>query len=312
MIDKRARAALESVGIPPADDYGIPSSSLTFPDGANYRIEISGIERLSTLEALIDEMEKQDTVVHRLICTVMGSTLLTKEELRAFAVLASQKKLEVIITPGPRPQWDVGRQVATPEGAVSGLRIRGCDNLRYLISDMLRCVDLGFRGFLVWDEGVLSIVSELRDKGIFPKDTVFKVSIFAGHANPAGGRLLEQLGADTFNPVVDLTLPMLAAMRAVVRIPLDLHVYLFESFGGQNRMWETPELARIASPCYFKIEPGVSVGALYKPWVGPDSLAFLAREKVKQGKIIQEIVRDVHPELKCSELGAPGLAIPVV
>jgi hypothetical protein len=312
MIDKRAREALEAVGIPPADLNDVPSSPITFPDGASYRIEISGIERLSTLEALIDEMDKQNTVVHRLICTVMGATLLTREELHAFAKLASQKKLEVIMTPGPRPQWDVGRQVATPEGAVSGLRIRGCDNLRYLISDMLRCVDLGFRGFLVWDEGVLSMVSEMRDKGIFPKDTVFKVSIFAGHANPAGARLLEKLGADTFNPVVDLTLPMLAAIRKVVKLPLDLHVYLFESFGGQNRMWETPELARVASPCYLKIEPGVSVGALYKPWVGPDSLAFLAREKVKQGKIIQEIVKDTRPELKCSELGAQGLAIPVV
>lgn len=76
-------------------------------------------------------------------------------------------------------------------------------------------------------------------------------------------------------------------------------------------MWETPELARVASPCYFKIEPGQSVGALYKPWVGPDALAFLAREKVKQGKIIQEIVRDTYPEMRCSEPGAPGLAVPV-
>lgn len=311
MIDKRAREALEMVGIPPADLGDTPSSPAVFPDGANYRIEISGIERLSTLEATIDEMEKQNTPVHRLISTVMGSTLLTSDELKAFAKLASQKKVEVIITPGPRPQWDIGKQIATPEGAVSGLRIRGCDNLRYLISDMLRCVDLGFRGFLVWDEGVLAVVSELRDKGVFPKDTVFKVSIFAGHANPAGARLLESLGANTFNPVADLTLPMLAAVRKVVKIPLDLHVYLFESFGGQNRMWETPELARVASPCYFKIEPGVSVGALYKPWVGPDSLAFLAREKVKQAKIIREIVSEVHPELKCSVVGAEGLAIPV-
>ena len=311
MIDQRAREALEAVGIPPADLTDVPTSPLRFPDGASYRIEISGIERLSTLEALIDEMERQRTVVHRLICTVMGATLLTNGELKAFARLASQKRLEVIMTPGPRPQWDLGRQVATPEGAVSGLRIRGCDNLRYLLSDMLRCVDLGFRGFLVWDEGVLSVVSELRDKGVFPKDTVFKVSIFAGHANPAGARLLERLGADTFNPVVDLTLPMLAAIRKVVKIPLDLHVYLFDSFGGQNRMWETPELARVAAPCYFKIEPGPSVGTLYKPWVGPDALAYLAREKVKQGKIIQEMVADAHPELKCSELGVAGLAIPV-
>ena len=154
------------------------------------------------------------------------------------------------------------------------------------------------------------MVSELRDKGVLLKDTVFKVSIFAGHANPAGARLLERLGANTFNPVVDLTLPMLAAIRKVVKIPLDLHVYLFDSFGGQNRMWETPELARVAAPCYFKIEPGPSVGTLYKPWVGPDALAYLAREKVKQGKIIQEIVADAHPELKCSELGVRGAGHP--
>ncbi|MCL6451817.1 MAG: hypothetical protein K6T75_11040 [Acetobacteraceae bacterium] len=306
----RVRRAMEGAGIPSGDSYDLPTSGATFPDGAHYRIEISGIERLTTLEAALDEMHKQGTPVHRLISTVLGATLLTTEELRAFARTAAQARVEIIITPGPRPQWDLGKQIATPEGAVSGLRIRGCDNLRYLLCDIYRCLDLGFRGFLVWDEGVLSLLSELRDKGEIPKETVFKVSIFAGHANPAGARVLERLGANTFNPVVDLTLPMLAAVRKVVRLPMDLHVYLFESFGGQNRMWETPELARVASPCYFKIEPGASVGALYKPWVDQGALAAMAREKVRQAKIINEIVSQVHPELHCSALGPADLAIP--
>lgn len=307
----KVMGGLRRVGIPDGDLYGLPSSPLRFPDGAHYRIEISGIERLSTLEALVDEMAKEKVVVHRIICTVMGATLLTTAELRAFARMAREAKLEVIMTPGPRPQWDAGsKQVATPEGAVSGLRIRGCDNLRHFLADIYRCIDAGFRGFLVWDEGVLDVVNQLRELGEIPKDVVFKVSIFAGHANPAGARVLEKLGANTFNPVADLSLPMLAAVRSVVRLPMDLHVYLFDSFGGQNRMWETPDLARVAAPCYFKIEPGPSVGALYKPWVGPEALSFLAREKVKQGKIIQEIVAQTYPDLVCSEQGPPDLALP--
>ena len=33
------------------------------------------------------------------------------------------------MTPGPRPTWYTGRQIATPEGAISGLRMRGMDTV---------------------------------------------------------------------------------------------------------------------------------------------------------------------------------------
>lgn len=301
---------LKQVGLPSRDAYDLPSSPLRFPDGTHYRLEVSGIERLSTLEALVDEMQKTGTPVHRLICTVMGATLLTMGELREFARVAAQAHLEVIMTPGPRPQWEAGKQIATPEGAVSGLRFRGVDGLRQLLADVDRCLEAGFRGFLVWDEGALDLLADLRAKGIIPPETVFKVSIFAGHANPCGARLLERLGANTFNPVADLSVPALAAIRQVTRLPMDLHVYLFESFGGHNRFWETAELARVAAPCYFKIEPGVSTAGLYRPWVSPDSLAFLAREKVRYGEIIRELVNRCQPDLTCSAQGPSDLAIP--
>jgi len=102
----------------------------------------------------------------------------------------------------------------------------------------------------------------------------------------------------------------LAAIRKAIEIPIDVHVYLFDSFGGFNRFWETPEIARVASPCYYKIEPGPSVSALYKPWISPEHLAFLAREKVKQAEIIISIMEKNYPEAKLSEVGAKDLAIP--
>jgi len=311
-IDKILEA-MEDVGIPSEDPKDLPKSEKTFPDGANYRMEISGIERPSTLRALIEEREKRDIPIHRLICTVMGSTYLTDDELEEFAQLAYENEMEVIITPGPRSGWNTGRQIATPEGALSGLRVRGSDNLVRAFKDIKRCIDFGFRGFLVTDEGMLWLANELKKKGLIPEDITFKVSIYAGHANAAGGKLLEDLGAGTFNPLGDISIPMFASIRKAIDIPIDIHIELAESMGGFNRFYEGPEMARVASPCYFKIEPGeglAATGGMYKPWTDPEFLQFLAKEKVKHAEIIHDIIQDGYPDLKLSEHGAKDLCIP--
>ena len=128
MIEDASRA-LERIGLPGRDLYELPTSLKRFPDGCHWRVEISGVERPSTLRAIIDESERIGVPVHRLISTVMGSTLLPESELREFAQLAADAKMEVILTPGPRAVWDIGRQVATPEGSLSGIRFRGSDQL---------------------------------------------------------------------------------------------------------------------------------------------------------------------------------------
>lgn len=311
MIDmKKVEKALEKIGLPGKDAYDLPTSKKRFPDGTWYRMEISGIERPSTLEALIDEMNKRKIPVHRLISTVMGATLLDDNELKQLAKLAHDAKVEIIITPGPRSLWDTGRQIATPEGALSGLRFRGSDQIKYVISDIKRCIDFGFKGFLVIDEGLLWALNELKKIGEIPKDVTFKVSIFAGHASAAGGKVLQNLGAGTFNPLADLSLPQLASIRQAIDIPMDLHVYLFDSFGGFNRFYEAPEMARVCAPCYFKIEPGASVGSLYKPWTSPDALASLVREKVKYAQLLHEHIQANFPEATLSKIGAGDLRIP--
>ena len=312
-MDKVCRM-IEKTGVPGRDIYDLPTSTKRFPDGHWYRMEISGIERPNVLEAMIDEMNKRKVPIHRAISVVMGATLLDQAELRDLAQMAAEAKLEVILTPGPRSAWDTGRHLATPEGGLSGLGYRGSDQLRYVVTDIMRNIELGFRGFLVIDEGLLWLLQQMKSDGDIPADVIFKVSVYAGHASGAGGKLLASLGAGTFNPIGDLSLPQLASIRQAVDIPLDLHIYLTESFGGFNRFYDAPEMVRLCAPCYFKIEPGPACaagpGALYKPWVDPQMLATWAREKVKYAQIIHELIQENFPQGTMSDLGAADLAIP--
>ncbi len=302
--------ALGGLGLPTHDPHDLPSSSLRFPDGGHYRIEIAGVEGVTALQALIDESGRRGTTVHRVIATVGGATLLTLSELRDFAALAREAKLQVVMAPGPIRGWDTGRQLVTSEGLVSGYRLRGADGLATWFRDVERCLEAGIRGFLVVDEGVMWALGEMKKAGVLAPDVVLKCSVFAGHGNPAGAKVIESLGASSFNPLADLSLAMLAGIRKVLTIPMDVYVYLVDAMGGFNRFWEAAEIARVAAPVYFKIEPGPSEAALYKPWVTPEFQAFWVREKVKHAAIVNELVQRVNPEIKASGCGPADLTLP--
>ena len=302
--------ALDQLGLPAGEKFDLPTSGRTFPDGGHYRVEIAGVERLSALETMLAEAEKLAVPVHRIIATVGGATFLTRQELTDFAQLAREKQIEVIMTLGPRRAWDTGRQIATSEGIVSGMRLRGAEMVKHWLKDCERCLDAGFRGFLVPDEGLLWLVSQLREKSVLPAETIFKLSVFAGHANPAGAKLAEQLGADSFNPLADLTLPMLSSIRSAIDIPMDIYLCLVTAMGGFVRFYESAEIARLCSPCYFKIEPGPSEDQIYAPWNSPEYHDTQIRERVRNAAVMLELVEKENPELKCSPTGSEDLRIP--
>src|SRR3954453_24229853 len=85
---------LASQGLLPSDDYSLAPSTKAFDDGGKYRLEISGVERLSTLEALLDESDKQGVFIHRIIAFGGGTTLLSTGELGDVAVLAAENGIE--------------------------------------------------------------------------------------------------------------------------------------------------------------------------------------------------------------------------
>ena len=305
------REFMEKIGIPGRDLGDLPSSTKIFPDGAQWRIEISGVEHPSTMEAMIDEARKRNVIIHRAITTVSGSTLSDFSELKAMAQMGKDEKIEVIATMGPRKGWDVGaRAPGFFEGAQAGYRLRGSDNISYWLADMMRNIEAGLRGFLVLDEGILSIVTRMREEGFIPKDVVFKWSAFGGYCSAAGAKVIEKIGANSLNPTSDVSLPILAGMRKAIDMPLDIYMFITDAEGGMCRIYEAPEVARVASPCYFKIEPGTSQADIYKPWVKESWHAEFMREKVKEAAIFQEIMEKHAPQLKLSGKGPADLILP--
>ena len=130
-------------------------------------------------------------------------------------------------------------------------------------------------------------------------------------ANPASIRLMEKLGANTFNIPTDLTLSQIATVRQAVNIPLDIYVEAPDDLGGFVRLYEIPEIIRVAAPVYIKFglrnAPNIYPAGTH---VEPVALA-LTRERVRRARIGLDLLHRYYPEAITSQLGAPGLAVPV-
>jgi hypothetical protein len=306
----KIRDFMEKQGIPGRDGYDLAASGKTFADGANFRIEIAGVERASTMASMIKEAERRNIVIHRAIAAVGGSTYCDAAELRDMAQMAKDAHIEVIMTVGHRKGWDTGaKEMATSEGQMQGFRLRGSDNISFHIADIMRNIDAGFRGFLVYDEGVLFILNRMREQGLIPKETIFKFSVFGGYCSAAGAKVIESMGANSLNPISDVSRPILSSIRKAVDIPLDIYTIIVNSFGGNFRGYECPEIAKVASPCYFKFEPGTAEGDIYMPWVTEEWHAGFIKEKVKIASIVMELMERHAPEMKTSPKGAKDLVL---
>jgi hypothetical protein len=217
---------------------------------------------------------------------------------------AKSYKAELILSPGPRAIYDIGASVQTPEGARISYRLRGSDQLVRALLDVFRVIELGCRGIMCYDEGLLWVLSNMRKDGMIPKETKFKVSAHCGYANPASIKLLADMGADSVNPVRDLPLPIIAAIRRAVKCDLDIHVDNPRASGGFIRTYEAPDFVRVAAPVYLK--SGASVFERHA-W---STTAAEAKLCAKQASLAHSMVVKYYPEAVQSKPGAKGLAIP--
>jgi len=174
---------------------------------------------------------------------------------------------------------------------------------------MFRMYEIGFRGFMLVDRGVLALVKTMQEQGNFPKDIAIKLSVWAGVSSAAGAKLAQDLGASSFNPVSDLTLPQMAGIRKVVDIPIDFYIWTFDSYGGANRLYDAPEVAKIYGPCYFKFEPAPTAG-FYNPFNSDEEHARLMEKKVKWAEWAIRHVATNEPEVRLSPHGAADLHFP--
>jgi hypothetical protein len=176
--------------------------------------------------------------------------------------------------------------------------LRGQEQIVRAIEDIKRAARLGCRSFLLYDEGHLWILNEMRKAGEIPEDCRFKISAHTGHGNPCSGRLLELNGANSINPVRDIQLQMLAALRQAIDVPVDIHTENPASTGGFIRHYEVPEMIRVAAPIYLKT--GGSVAQTHS-W---DTSNEDARKRIKQVQLVQRVIDEYYPEAVRSPEGS--------
>ena len=294
---KATREFLKKIGLPEADLYNLPTSEKRFVDGAQYRFEVPGIQGPTAMKALLEELDSLNLPIHRVTQT-KGIMLLTDKEISEMAVLAKQTQVDLVLSIGPRATYDTSASVLTSEGQRMGLRLRGQEQVVRAVEDVKRANALGCDSFLLYDEGLLWILNEMRKQGELPEDVKFKVSAHTGHGNPCSAKLLENLGANSINPVRDLQLPMLAAMRQAIHIPIDLHTENPASSGGFIRHYEVPEMIRVTAPLYLKT--GGSVAKTH----GWDTTAAEAKQRAKQVSLVKRVIDSYYPEAIGSDKGS--------
>jgi Peptidase family U32 len=305
------RAFLESVGLPRGDLNELPDSAKRFPDGSHYRVEIPSVEGPACLEAVLEEAERLDVRVHR-VSQGSGVFLLTDDELDQMARAAAEARVEISLFARPNAAWDTSAMARSVAGAVVAPSSRGQEQLVQGVADVRRAAAHGIRSVLIADLGLMSVVGAMRKAGELPEDMQAKISVMLPAANPAAARVLAELGANTLNLPTDLTLPQIAAIRAAVDVPLDIYVEAPDNIGGFVRLHEIPEIIRIAAPVYVKFglrnAPDVYPAGTH---IEPTTIA-LTRERVRRARLGMELLARSGYEPVTSELGAAGLAVPVL
>ena len=294
---EKTREFLKSIGMPGGDAYDLPTSEKRFEDGAQYRFEVPGIQGPKVMEALLEAMDQYGIPLHRVTQT-KGIMMLTDNEIMEMVRLAKEAQTDLILAIGPRATTDTSASVNTPEGVRMGYRLRGQEQVVRAVEDVKRAATFGCRSFLVYDEGCLWLLNEMRKAGEIPTDCHFKVSAHAGHGNPCSAKLLEMIGANSVNPVRDIQLQMLAAMRQAIDVPMDIHTENPKSTGGFIRHYEVPEMIRVAAPIYLKT--GGSVAKTHS-W---DSSADDAKQRAKQVSLVKRMIDTYYPEAICSKKGS--------
>lgn len=302
MFDK-TRDFMVKLGLPRGDAYDLPTSTKRFPDGAHYRIEVPTVNSADALKALLETAQQYGVTINR-VDETYGAFRHTLSELKDYVALCKEYKVELNLSVGPRATYDTSATRLSQQGVRIGYRLRGMEQLIRAVEDVKRIAEVGCRGVLVYDEGLLWVLVEMRNAGELPKNMKFKVSAHMGHGNPASFKLWEKLGADSINPVRDLTLPMIAALRQAVNIPIDVHTDNPPGSGGFIRVYEAPEMVRIGAPIHLKT--GNSVVSAH----GEMTSAQDGKNMAAQAAIVKEMMERYFPEAKQSPAGTPDMAIP--
>jgi hypothetical protein len=302
-IFKQTRAYFKQSGLPSSDHEVAEGFKHEFSAGGHYGIELSSMNNLKVLTKTFQLAKQYNIKIHRAI-ECRGIVRLPDNEIREMASLCESENAGLILSIGPRAISDIGGFVHSPNGKRIGYRLRGVENVIHAVEDVKRAIDLGVRGFLIYDEGLLFLLDQMRNEGALPKNIMFKFSVHGGCANPLSAKLLAQHGADTINIVPDLEVGMITAFRKVIKEPLDIFSDTAKEAGGLLRTYDIPEIIYYASPVYLKCGP---ISQQFQNHLPSETEL---EERVKQTKCVVEHIERYLPEAKLVNKKEVTLSLP--
>ncbi|MGW3809303.1 hypothetical protein [Micromonospora sp. NPDC005113] len=283
---------LEMLGLGP-DPAQPGASSLRFPDGGAWRVEIPSVEGPAALRSVLTTAAELDVPLHR-VSQGSGVMMLTDGEITEMVGMCAEAGIELCLFLGPRASWDIGASRTTSGGTLVG-RARGRAAVGACIEEAIRAAELGVGSLLTADEGVTWALHQLRLSGDLPATLQLKVSVQAAPANPASFRLMENLGADTINVPSDLTIEQLAELRAAGSAAIDFYLEAPDNIGGFVRHYDIAEVIRVAAPVYVKF------GLRNAPDIYPSgkhleaSVVSSAAERVRRARLCLDLLERHAP-----------------
>jgi hypothetical protein len=250
----RARQWLRDNGLPYSDEITLEASGREFADGGHYGVEIPVVNNFRVLEATLGLLRSEGLPVTRFNET-LGAFLLSDAEVKDMLDLCRESRVGMVFALGPRPEYD--RKAAFYRGgfgASQGRRINNNDAIAQSAEEAIRLTEMGCRGLISYDLGVIRMLSDMRTAGVLPADLMIKSSSHCIVSNPLTARVYYENGTNSVTTMHDLGLSVLQDIRKLsLELTIDLPTDVYGSKGGFIRFYEVPELVQICSPMMLKI-----------------------------------------------------------
>lgn len=250
----RARRWLQDNDLPYSDEIELKPSGREFVDGGHYGVEVPVVNSFKVLAATLGLLQREGLPVTRFNET-LGAFLLCDSEVKDMLDLCRESCVGMVFALGPRPEYD--RKAAFYRGgfgASQGRRINNNDAIAQSAEEAIRLTEMGCRGLIAYDLGIIRMLSDMRKAGVLPADLMIKASSHCIVSNPLTARVYDENGANSVTTIHDLGLPVLQDIRrGSPELTIDVPTDVYGTKGGFIRFYEVPELVQICSPMMLKI-----------------------------------------------------------
>lgn len=252
--EQEAVRLLKKYNMPVTDNLPLIDSEERFQYGGQYGVEIPAINNFKSLDLIIQLLKKYEVYCTRFNET-HGSFLLSDGEIEDMLGLCSEHGYGITFGLGPRPEYDIKSTFyRTKFGLELGRQLNNNDAISHSVAEAIRLTELGCRGLIVYDLGILRILNTLRSKGEIPSDTRFKISSHCMVSSPYIAKIYHENGADSITTIHDLSLGMLQEIRRInPELILDVPIDVYLSKGGFIRFYEIAKIVKVAAPVFLKM-----------------------------------------------------------